>query len=195
MGTVQKRKVIGLLGGSFNPPHEGHLYISRQAKDKLGLEEVWWLVCPQNPLKSARELAPLEQRFRLSQKMAAHDGFITVSDYEKKFETVETIKTLKMLIKEYPESQFIWLMGADHLPHFHQWKKWHEIVELVPIAVIARGDALQELEASCLHQSYHADRIKEPSQLKWKKAPAWCVLDIPTHPASSTEIRRQNNLK
>jgi nicotinate-nucleotide adenylyltransferase len=130
-------KTIGLLGGSFNPAHEGHLYISRYALKKLKLDEIWWLVSPQNPLKSSDEMAPFASRFASAKHMAKNRR-IHVSDFEQKTGTRYSIDTIKALQKRYPRVQFVWLMGADNLAQFHHWRRWREIFSRLPVVVFDR---------------------------------------------------------
>lgn len=183
-------KKIGILGGSFNPAHEGHIYISNSAKNILGLDEVWWLVCPKNPFKSAKDLETLENRVIYAQELTLDHDFIKISDYEKKFDKIRTIDTLKSLTKEYNENKFVWLMGADNLPEFHNWYEWHKIVSLLPIAIFSRENYLNDIADSCLYKIYEQSFVSDPAQLMVSEAPSWSVLNIKNHPASSTKIRQ-----
>ena len=130
---------IGLLGGSFNPAHEGHLHISLEAIKRLNLDWVWWLVSPQNPLKDNKNLAPFENRLADARKLASANPAIHVSDVEHHFGTNRTIDTLTTLKTACPENQFIWLMGADNMVQFDQWASWQDIVSLLPIAIFDRS--------------------------------------------------------
>lgn len=127
----------GLLGGSFNPAHRGHRSISLAAIDRLELDEVWWLVSPGNPLKSAAGMAPLAARVA-SGKRAARRAPIRVTAIEREMGTRYTVDTLRALMRRYPRRRFVWIMGADNLAQFHRWKDWRTIARLVPIAVFAR---------------------------------------------------------
>jgi len=128
---------IGLLGGSFNPAHHGHRAISLAAVRALGLDEVWWLVSPGNPLKSAKGMAPLETRLASAAAMARRAP-IRATDIEARLGTRYTIDTLRALVRRYPKTDFIWLMGADNLAQLHEWRDWRGIARTMPIAVIAR---------------------------------------------------------
>ena len=128
---------IGLLGGSFNPAHAGHKRLSLAAIDSLGLDQLWWLVSPGNPLKAADGMAPFEARLASAEAMAAGTP-IRVSDFEAREGTRYTIDTLRRIVERWPGDRFIWLMGADTLPQFDQWKDWREVAEMVPIAVLPR---------------------------------------------------------
>src|SRR5688500_16493385 len=130
-------KRIGLLGGSFNPAHRGHRRISLAALDALGLDEVWWLVSPGNPLKAGKDMAPFEARLE-SAKAMARRAPIRASDFELRAGTRYTIDTVRELIRRHPRDCFIWLMGADTVAQFHHWKAWRNIAKTLPIAVIAR---------------------------------------------------------
>ncbi|MGV3481336.1 MAG: nicotinate-nucleotide adenylyltransferase, partial [Sphingobium sp.] len=128
---------IGLLGGSFNPAHQGHRDISRFALDALGLDEIWWMVSPGNPLKPARDMAPLPARLGSALRMSR--GLpIRATAIERTMGTRYTVDTLDALVRRYPKYRFIWLMGADNLDQFHLWRDWRKIARIVPIAVIAR---------------------------------------------------------
>ena len=128
---------VGLLGGSFNPAHGGHRRISLFALDEIGLDEVWWLVSPGNPLKPAHGMAPLEARVAAATRMSRRAP-IRVTAIERAFGTRYTSDTLRALGKRYPKTEFVWLMGSDNLAQFHRWHEWREIARSMPIAVIAR---------------------------------------------------------
>lgn len=126
-----------LLGGSFNPAHRGHRRVSLFAARALGVEDVWWLVSPGNPLKSQQDMAPLTARLASARKMAQR-SMIRATAIESELGTRYTVDTIRALQKRYPNRQFIWLMGADNLGQFHQWRDWRTIARIIPIAVIAR---------------------------------------------------------
>ncbi len=130
-------KSVGLLGGSFNPAHDGHRHISVEALRRLGLDEVWWLVSPLNPLKAADGMAPLAARLASAKHIANHRR-IHVTDLEIRLETRFAVDTVAALQRRYPEVRFIWLMGADNLAQFHRWSRWRRLAARVPIAVFAR---------------------------------------------------------
>src|SRR5688500_11273384 len=127
----------GLLGGSFNPGHRGHRRTSVNAARRLGLDEVWWLVSPGNPLKQKQAMAPFEARF-LSAQRAARRAPVRVTAIERELSTRYTVDTLRALLRRFPDRRFIWLMGADNLAQFHRWRDWRRIARLVPIAVVTR---------------------------------------------------------
>ena len=127
----------GLLGGSFNPAHGGHRAISLNAIDALGLDDLWWLVSPGNPLKDAKGMAPLPARLASAQHMARRSP-IRATGLEAELGTRYTVDTLRKLVRRYPNRRFIWIMGADNLVQLPRWRDWRDIARLMPIAVVAR---------------------------------------------------------
>ena len=130
---------VGLLGGSFNPAHYGHLGISKNIKKLLGLDQVWWLVSPRNPLKSEKDKYNFKERFNSALEITANTPYIKVSDIETEFKSNYTFITISKLITKFPHIKFIWLMGADNLTCFHKWNKWRELTRLLPICIYDRG--------------------------------------------------------
>ncbi|WP_294355300.1 nicotinate-nucleotide adenylyltransferase [uncultured Sphingomonas sp.] len=128
---------IGLLGGSFNPAHSGHRRISLAAIEALGLDELWWLVSPGNPLKPTAGMAPFAARLASAQMMARR-SLIRATDVEARLGTRYTVDTLRVLTRRYPRDRFVWIMGADNLLQFSAWRRWREIARTMPIAVVAR---------------------------------------------------------
>jgi nicotinate-nucleotide adenylyltransferase len=184
-------KRIGLLGGSFNPAHRGHRRISLAALRALGLDEVWWLVSPGNPLKkAAKDMAPFEARLASAKRMARRAP-IRVSDFETRAGTRFTIDTLRELQRRYPHNRFIWLMGADTVAQFHQWKQWRRIAQRVPIAVIARPG--YDGAARAARAMGWLRRFVRPSSQgrKWTdwSVPAILLLRLPPDPSSATGLR------
>jgi nicotinate-nucleotide adenylyltransferase len=182
---------IGLLGGSFNPAHRGHRRISLAALDALGLDEVWWLVSPGNPLKEgAKDMAPFAARLASARRMARRAP-IRTSDFESRARTRFTVDTLRALRRRYPDHQFIWLMGSDTVPNFHQWRRWREIARTVPIAVIRRPGYDQAAHAARA-MGWLRRFVRPSSQAKqWTawSAPAIYLLRLPPDPTSATRIR------
>ena len=133
---ASKGMVIGLLGGSFDPAHEGHVHLTRQALARMGLDRVWWLVTPGNPLK-ARQPAPMAARLARARALMT-DPRVKITDLEAKLGTRATIDTLVRLQAIYPGVHFVWLMGADNLVQFHKWSRWRDILRAVPVGVLAR---------------------------------------------------------
>src|SRR6185369_1428505 len=130
---------IGLLGGSFNPAHAGHLHISQEALKQLKLDQVWWLVSPQNPLKSTQDMAAYESRFASAKEVTKHEKRIVVSDFEKKHDLYFTHATLSEIRKHNPSAQFVWIMGADNLARFHRWQNWRSIIDIMPMVIFDRA--------------------------------------------------------
>lgn len=187
-------KRIGLLGGSFNPAHEGHLHISEQAIEHLALDRVIWLVSPQNPLKSETDMATFEQRMADSEHMASHNPKIIVSDVENRLETTYTADTLTQYTSRFPNIGFVWLMGADNMLQIDQWKDWGIIFNTLPIAIFSRPSYSDRVESSVAATRFADSRIEasQSAQLIDMTAPAWVYLETPTHPESATRIRSQN---
>ena len=138
---------IGLLGGSFNPPHEGHALITRLALNRLALDRVWWLVTPGNPLKSLTGLAALKARVEAARRLDVGPR-VVISDIEAQINSRFTCDTLAWLRRRAPGVRFVWIMGADNLRQFHLWRRWRLIAELAPIAVIDRpGSTLKAVSS------------------------------------------------
>lgn len=181
---------IGLLGGSFNPAHEGHLHLSRIALRRLGLDQIWWLVSPQNPLKSKTGMADYDRRIAAAQEIAAHPR-IRVSDFERQADTQFTVDTLSALKRRHPNHKFVWLMGADNLAGFHRWKNWQKIACAMPFAVIDRpgnANAALSSKAARVLERYRLDEQDAPL-LAGAHAPAWLFLNGPRNDQSATALR------
>ena len=182
---------IGLLGGSFNPAHRGHRHISLQAMRALGLDEVWWLVSPGNPLKEgARDMAPFSVRFESAARLARGTR-IRVTDFEQQAGTRYTIDTVRRLKQRYPQDRFIWLLGSDTMPNFHKWRDWRGLAGEVPIAVIRRP-GYDSLAHAARAMSWLRRFVHPSSQAKhWTEwsAPAIIFLRLPPDATSATAIR------
>ena len=190
-GPVAPGLKIGLLGGSFNPAHEGHLHISDLAIKKLGLDYVWWLVSPQNPLKPTMGMAPLADRLAYAAAKFENHNRIFVLDVERMLGTRYTIDTVTKLQRRFPELQFVWLMGTDNLDSFRRWKRWPEIAKRVPIAVMMRpGSTLAPLHAKAALRLAKFRCTPARFRRGGVCPPCIAVLEGPRHPASSTEIRK-----
>jgi nicotinate-nucleotide adenylyltransferase len=184
---------IGLLGGSFNPAHGGHRAISLFAREALGLDEVWWLVSPGNPLKPKAGMAPLAARLGSAQKIARRAP-IRVTAVERELGTRYTADTLRRLSLRYPKCRFIWLMGSDNLAQFHRWRSWRNIARAMPIAVIARpgydGQAIASPAMAWLTR-YRRSGASFANRAEWS-APALIQLRFDPDPRSATQLRRAN---
>jgi nicotinate-nucleotide adenylyltransferase len=184
-------RTIGLLGGSFNPAHGGHRRISLFAKQALGLDEVWWLISPGNPLKPKAGMAPLAARLGSAQRQARRAP-IRATSIERELGTVYTVDTLRALQRRYRKSRFVWLMGSDNLAQFHRWRAWRRIARTMPIAVIARpgyeGAAAASPAAAWLGR-YRRTAASFRTRAGWS-APALIYLRFDPDPRSATAVRR-----
>ena len=182
--------LTGLLGGSFNPAHRGHRRISLFALRRLGLDEVWWLVSPGNPLKPVEGMAPLAARVAAARQQARRAP-IRVTAIERELGTRFTVDTLLALLRRYPKRRFVWLMGSDNLAQFHRWKHWRRIAEAMPIAVIARPGydaAAMASPAMAWLGRYRRlpEALKDPAR---RSSPALYLLRFDPDPRSATAIR------
>ncbi|KAF0232191.1 MAG: hypothetical protein FD175_13 [Beijerinckiaceae bacterium] len=184
---------IGLFGGSFNPPHEGHLLVARTALRRLRLDRIWWLVTPGNPLKDISGLPSQEERMAACRAMIGHEPRIIVTGIEAEIGTRYTQETIAFLKARCPGVNFVWLMGADNLAGFHRWQKWREIAEAVPMAIIDRPGSTLKAVASPTARAYAGYRVDErkAAQLVLMPAPAWIFLHGRRSDASSTQLRMQ----
>jgi len=184
---------IGLLGGSFNPAHRAHRRISLAALDMLGLEEVWWLVSPGNPLKPKKGMAPLPARFTAARAMARHAP-IRVTAIERELGTIYTAETLAALVRRFPQHRFVWLMGADNLAQFHHWRDWRSIARTMTIAVATRpgydAGALMAPAWGWLRRFVRPVAMAK-EWTSWRP-PALVLLNSPPDPTSATAIRAAN---
>jgi nicotinate-nucleotide adenylyltransferase len=190
MPHAERGMVVGLFGGSFNPPHQGHALVAEIAIRRLGLDQLWWMVTPGNPLKSRNHLAPLAERIALSEAIAP-DPRIKVTAFEQALGMNYTADTLARIKAVNRQVHFIWIMGADSLNTFHKWQKWQEIARTFPIAVIDRpGSTLSHLSAK-MAKTFHYARVDEDdARVLWKKkAPAWTFIHGPRSTMSSTALR------
>jgi nicotinate-nucleotide adenylyltransferase len=187
-GPVAPGMRIGLLGGSFNPAHEGHVHVSEVALKRLGLDYVWWLVTPQNPLKASAGMAPLRDRVRDACMIARHPR-IVVMDIEHDFRTHYSFDTVRALKKRFPQVNFVWLMGSDNLRIFRRWKRWADLARLLPIAVIQRpGSALAMASAKAIQRFGQVD---PRHGFCYASPPAIAIIDGKRNAQSATAIRAQ----
>lgn len=182
---------VGLLGGSFNPAHAAHRHISVEALRRLGLDAVWWLVSPQNPLKADAGMAPLAARLASAAAVARHRR-IQVTDLEVRLGTRFAVDTIAALQRRYPGVRFIWLMGADNLAQFHHWSRWRGLAARVPIAVLARPGYMRQALTAPAMAWFGRRRHASAAARRWRewRLPAIVVLDIRMSPLSATAIRR-----
>lgn len=192
MPYVESGMKVGLFGGSFNPPHQGHALVAEIALRRLGLDQLWWMVTPGNPLKSKRELAPLDKRIALSEQIAENPR-IKVTAFEASYNVRYTADTLALVRARNQGVNFVWVMGADNLAQFHQWQNWHEIAMTMPIAVIDRPGSTLSLVSSVMAKTFDYARIdeREAARLARMRAPAWTFIHGPRSSLSSSAIRAQ----
>ena len=185
------RPRVGLLGGSFNPAHDGHLAISREAIRRLRLDRVWWLVSPQNPLKPVAGMASFADRLAAARSLAARDRRIVCSDLEQRLGTRYTIDTLRWLQRR-ASARLVWLIGADNLLQLPRWRHWVRLVALVPIAVFDREPYSYPASAGRVARVYAQRRLQERDApaLALRRPPAWVYLRSRRHLESGTAIRR-----
>lgn len=183
---------VGLLGGSFNPAHEGHLAISREALKRLRLDRVWWLVSPQNPLKPADETTDLERRLAAARAIADHPRLV-VTDLERRIGTRYTVDTLGWLTRRC-RARFVWLLGADNMAQLPRWRRWQRLVRMVPIAVFDREPYSYVALAGRMASAYAGGRLAERRApvLAESAPPAWVFLRLRRHQASSTALRQES---
>ena len=188
--AVCSSQKIGLLGGSFNPAHHGHLSISKIALRRLGLNQIWWIVSPVIHLKKYDFLYDFEERVFSARKIINTNN-ISISKLELNAQIKYTIGTLEYLRTRYHRSRFVWIMGADNLNQFHLWKEWEKIIRLMPIAIIDRPSSSLNVTSSVFANKYRAYRIDEAdsSQLIYYKKPAWVFMHTKLNYQSSSQLR------
>jgi len=186
-------QVIGLLGGSFDPAHEGHAHITREAIKRFGLDQAWWLVSPGNPLKT-RGPAEIDKRLTHARQVMQHPR-VRITDLEARIGTRYTAQTIARLQQLYPGVRFVWLMGADNLVQFSQWQDWQEIMRSVPVGVLARPGQRISARSSKTARVFRNFRLRRAASrlLGRSTAPQWCFLNVPMVDHSSTEIRKRGD--
>ncbi|OCW59101.1 nicotinate-nucleotide adenylyltransferase [Hoeflea olei] len=190
MPHVERGMSVGLFGGSFNPPHRGHELVAEIALRRLGLDQLWWMVTPGNPLKSHSELASLEDRVAMSRALAPGPR-VKVTAFEAAHGLRYTAETLAFVKARNPGIRFVWIMGADNLRSFHHWQDWRTIAETFPIAVIDRPGSTLAYLSSKMAKTYTHARVDEDdaATLASLNAPAWTFIHGPRSSLSSTAIR------
>jgi nicotinate-nucleotide adenylyltransferase len=182
---------VGLLGGSFNPAHEGHRHLSLLALQLLDLDQVWWMVSPGNPLKPARGMAPFERRYESAKHMARHPRII-VTGIERELGTRYTADTLPALQARFPQTRFVWLMGADNLAQIHRWARWQTIFRTMPVAVFDRPPSRFYSLFSPAARRFARQRIdaSHARRLAYFAPPAWAFFASRQNPLSATLLRK-----
>ncbi|WP_224008085.1 nicotinate-nucleotide adenylyltransferase [Aureimonas sp. SA4125] len=181
---------VGLFGGSFDPPHAGHLLVAETALRRLQLDRLWWMVTPGNPLKRHERAHSLGERIAASRRIA-RDPHIDVTAFEVAHRIRYTADTLALVRRRRPDVNFVWIMGADSLASFHRWQDWRGIARTMPIAVVDRPGATLSILSSPMAKTFARFRLGEEnaSALPFRKAPAWVFLHGPRSPLSSTALR------
>ena len=183
------KKTIGLLGGSFNPAHQGHVHITLTALKCFKLDEIWWIISPGNPLKGNGP-APMKKRINEAKRIMNHPR-VRIMDVETQLSSSYTSSTLAHLISSYPRNQFVWLMGADNLQQLDKWQNWRSIMNKVPIGILARPSSeLAPLRARAA-RIYRSSRIpnQRSRRLALSATPSWCFAVFPMSHLSSTKLR------
>ena len=183
---------IGLFGGSFDPPHLGHVHFSLQAIRQFNLDKVIWLISPRNPLKNMAP-APIQIRLRHAQKIS-HNPNIIISKVETEIGAQYSWETLDFFSLKYPKTKFVWLMGSNNLAQFHLWKNWRWIIEHFPIGVLARPQFRQTGLNSKVARIYKSYKLpaNEGRLLPYCASPRWCFSNMPLMKVSSSEIRKKS---
>ncbi|MCB1462425.1 MAG: nicotinate-nucleotide adenylyltransferase [Nitratireductor sp.] len=181
---------VGLFGGSFNPPHDGHLHVSELVLARARLDRIWWIVTPGNPLKEHGNLAPLAERVAACRRIARHPR-IDITAFEARFDTRYTADTLAILKRLRPRLRFVWIMGADNLGNFHHWQNWRAIADTLPMVVVDRPGATFTLTSAPAAIALSRFRIDEgdAALLPSMKPPVWTFVHGPRSALSSTRIR------
>jgi nicotinate-nucleotide adenylyltransferase len=182
---------VGLLGGSFNPAHQGHLHISKTALRALGLDYIWWLVSPQNPLKSKNVMQRPEQRFAMALKLVQHRRVI-VTNIENELGTIYTADTLKALLQRFPAARFVWLMGSDNLVQIPRWRDWRTIFAMVPVAVVSRPGTALMARIGTAAQTFKNARAPADILFATRRPPVWTVIEVQHDRTSATQIRSRH---
>jgi nicotinate-nucleotide adenylyltransferase len=190
MPHVAKGMTVGLFGGSFNPPHDGHALVAEIALRTLRLDQLWWIVTPGNPLKAGRSQLSLAERIALSEQLA-EDPRIKVTAFEAGSSIRYTADMIEQVTMRNRGVDFVWIMGADNLRDFHLWQRWREIVRTVPIAVIDRPGATLAFLSSKMARTFSRSRVDESdaARLARIRPPAWTFIHGPRSSLSSTAIR------
>lgn len=192
MPHAEAGMAVGLFGGSFNPPHAGHLLVAETALRRLRLHQLWWMVTPGNPLKENSALPGLTERLEWCRKRIS-DPRIRLTAFEAAYGLTYTAETLRFVLSRNRPVDFVWIMGADNLAGLHHWQDWRSIVDSVPIAVIDRPGSTLSYLSSVMAKTFQRARVDEDDAavLVRMKAPAWTFIHGPRSSLSSTAIRNQ----
>lgn len=186
-----QNRTIGLLGGSFNPAHSGHLHITLYALNKLKFDEVWWLVSPGNPLKDPKSLASYEKRFASARDVAKGHPRIRVLDIERQYNTRYTYETIALLMRKYPAAHFTWMMGADNLAQFHHWERWQDLVIKIPCVIFDRAPYSHTSLRSKAYLRSKRFLLKTIDLDVSRAAPAFMFIHLKRALISSSHLRKK----
>ena len=188
---TSSRQRIGLFGGSFDPPHSGHMHVAKTALKRLDLDQVWWFPARGNPLKATP--GEFDARLAAVQIMLETHRAMKVSDVEAHAGLTYTIDLVRLMRAHCPNAQLVWIMGSDSLENFHEWKDWQSLAKLIPIAVIARPGSTQASRSSHFAKVFRKSRLprRAAKLLPGHDTPAWTYLNAPLNPASSTALRNK----
>lgn len=191
MPAHNKTDIIGLFGGSFNPPHSGHLLVAKQAIKRLNLTQLWWMVSPGNPLKDNSNLPSIETRVRWSGKLLQKQHKIMITAFEETIKSWTSFDTINYILNAKKKAKFIWIMGGDSLENFDKWYNWQMIAELIPICIIKRPMMNEPQKKSNFAKKYHNSFVNsnEAYNLAFKNPPAWCYIEDAVSYESSTNLR------
>lgn len=196
MPHVERGQRVGLFGGSFNPPHSGHVHVCDQALRRLQLDQIWWLVTPGNPLKDTSDLAPLADRIAACEAITP-DPRMKITACEMAMPTRYTADTLAQITLRNPTVSFVWIMGADNLGQFHRWERWRDIAATMPFVVVDRPGSTMALHSAMAAQALRRYRVDEADadRLSTMPPPAWTFLHGPRNALSSTQLRARAKAK
>ncbi len=187
-GPIADGLRIGLLGGSFNPAHDGHVYASELAMKQLHLDYVWWLVSPQNPLKPREGMAGLKKRLA-DARAVARNPHIVVTDIETALGTRFTADTLARLQRHFPKVHFVWLMGTDNMVQIPRWQHWRSVFRMLPVAVIAREGSVMQARVGTAARTFAGAYRAPGATFADAPPPAWTLIDGRRNRLSATAIR------
>jgi len=188
-GPTERGLRIGLLGGSFNPPHDGHVHVSETALKKLDLDYVWWLVSPQNPLKPVRGMASFDKRLAAAKRLAGAHPRMIATGIEEELGTRFTMHTLRALKRRFPQARFVWLMGSDNLVQIPRWRSWQQIFAEVPVAVVTRPGSALPARHSKAAIRFKSSGLPADARFADAKLPALTVIEVKRNKASGTKLR------
>ncbi len=192
-----KNMRVGILGGSFNPPHAGHVHISKMVLKSLHLDAIWWLVTPQNPLKSAKELLPIDKRIELSREIIDNYPKILVTGMEQEFDTTYSYASIKALKKHYPNTDFAWITGMDNAHSLHLWQNWQELLNEICMVHVTRMPPVKLIKQCPVRMMANQKHItlNKAGCLPLDSNTTYWLLQKKMIDISSTELRLEKQFK